>query len=320
MQQAVSGDRPHSGNLPGPADTEMEPSMTLRQHRSMRSGVAALCAVAASFLCSAEAQIASPLLSTPTDRIEQGEFLFADLLTSDVGQAARFYEATFGWVRRRTDDPGYIELFHDGEPIGAILAYDDEVSPGSSRWLPSVSVADVDAQADLVASMGGEILEAPTDVPDRGRLAIVSDAEGAVFTLLRSSSGDPERPDRSLGRFGWAELWSRDVAKAVSFYERAFGYRALRSTAAGATPAVVLTTKEVPRATIVAAPFDDLQPNWLPYVPVADARALLDVVAEHGGSVLMTSDEVDGDSGSFAAIIADPTGGVLAIQTAGESQ
>jgi predicted enzyme related to lactoylglutathione lyase len=143
---------------------------------------------------------------------------------------------------------------------------------------------------------------------------VISDAEGAVLMLLRATGGDPERPAPAVGTFGWAELWTRDVASAVRFYEGVFGYRALKSTRENAPGTVVLTIDDTPHAVIVAAPGDDILPNWLPYVPVADARRTLEEIERHGGTVLVTSDAVDDDSGAFAAIAADPTGGVFAIQ------
>lgn len=262
----------------------------------------------------AYAQLASPLATTPTHSVTPGEVVFADLVTTDVDAAGRFYTAVFSWNIRRSDDPGYLELLHGGNVIGAIAAFEEDVEPGGARWLPSISVADVDAAAERVVEMGGQVLEPPSDFPDRGRLAVISDAEGAVMMLLRASGGDPERPASAAGTFGWAELWTRDVASAVRFYEGVFGYRALRSMDEDAPGTVVLTIDGTPHAVIVAAPGEEILPNWLPYVPVADARQTLEEIERHGGRVLVTSDSVDDNSGTFAAIVADPTGGVFAIQ------
>ena len=295
--------------------------MNRRRYRPKRTG--AFCAWCAALFFAATilpwqgaayAQLASPLATTPTNRVTPGEVVFADLVTTDVDAAARFYNAVFGWNIRRSDDPGYLELLHRDTVIGAIAAFDENVDPGSARWLPSISVTDVDAAAEEVVAMGGQVLEPATDFPDRGRLAVISDAEGAVLMLLRASGGDPERPEPAVGTFGWAELWTRDVASAVRFYEGVFGYRALKSTREDAPGTVVLTIDDTPHAVIVAAPGDDILPNWLPYVPVADARRTLEDIERHGGTVLVTSDAIDEDSGTFAAIAADPTGGVFAIQ------
>lgn len=262
----------------------------------------------------AHAQLASPLSTTPTNAVTPGEVVFADLVTTDVDAAARFYTAVFSWNIRRSEDPGYLELLHRGNVIGAIAAFEEQVDPGSARWLPSISVADVDAAAAKAVEMGGRVLERPMDFPERGRLAVISDPEGAVLMLLRASGGDPERPAPVVGTVGWAELWTRDVAGAVRFYEGMFGYRALRSTREDAPGTVVLSIDGTAHAVIVAAPGEDILPNWLPYVPVADARQTLEDIRRHGGTVLVTSDSVNDDFGTFAAIAADPTGGVFAIQ------
>lgn len=289
----------------------MNPNQLRVPQPALMASFASIVIAIACTIGAAHAEIASPLSTTSTNVVTPGEIVFADLVTTDVEGAARFYSAVFGWELRRSDDPGYIELVHSTELIGAIAAFDEDVEPGSARWLPSVSVPDVDTTASAVVAMGGTILEPPSEFPDRGRLAVVSDSEGAVLVLLRSSSGDPER---ASGGFGWAELWSQDLAKAVRFYESVLGYQALQSTRAAAPPTVVLTSEGAARATIVAAPGEGIEPNWVPYVEVADARTTLSNVRRHGGIVLATSDDVETDDGTFAAIIADPTGGVFGIQ------
>lgn len=263
----------------------------------------------------AHAQLASPISSAPTNIIVPGEIVWADLVTTDVETAVAFYADVFGWDIRRSKDPGYVELAHDGDVICAVARFDDEdVTPGNARWLVSISVADVDNSAQKVELHGGSILEASEDFPDRGRLAVVSDDQDAVFMLLRASGGDPPGNRHVAGAWGWAELWTNDVEKAVAFYEEVIGYRAVRVPREDGQHPVMLTTLKRPRGTIVKIPSANVEPNWLPYVPVADGRATLQRIEVAGGSVLLTSDEVEGDTGSFAAVVADPTGGVFAIQ------
>lgn len=47
-------------------------------------------------------------------------------------------------------------------------------------------VADTDAAARLVQRLGGHVLRPPRNAT-AGRLAVVADPEGAVFTLVRST-------------------------------------------------------------------------------------------------------------------------------------
>lgn len=263
------------------------------------------------------AQQASRISTDSDGTIIAGKVVWADLVTTDVDAAESFYSEVFGWESRHGEDPGYVELMHDGKLIAAIARYDDDVTSADARWLISISVADVDATASEIEARGGEILETPEDFPDRGRFAVVADGQGAIFMLLRATGGDPAAAGYVVGALEWAELWTRDVVAAARFYEEALGYRALRGPGVAGKPSAVLTTMGAPRATIVNIPWDDVEPNWIPYIPVADARATLDRVTAAGGGVLVTSDEVEDDSGSFAAIVSDPVGGVFGIQEIG---
>jgi predicted enzyme related to lactoylglutathione lyase len=274
------------------------------------------------FACStASAQLASPISEPPGGTINPGAVVWADLVTSDVETAVDFYSGVFGWDIRRSADPNYVEMMHNGKVICAVARFDDEdVAPGNARWLVSISVTDVDETAGKVEQHGGGVLEAPEDFPDRGRFAVISDSQGALLMLLRASGGDPGSGEAVVGAWGWAELWTRDVADAARFYEAVFGYRAISARGDDARRPVVLTSQGRPRATIIAIPWDDVEPNWLPYAPVADARQTLQQAIEAGGTVLLTSDDVEDDDGTFAAIVADPTGGVFAIQQTGAGQ
>jgi predicted enzyme related to lactoylglutathione lyase len=261
------------------------------------------------------AQLASPISSGSEGRLVPGELVWADLVTTDVEAAVAFYSNVFGWQRRDRGDPDYVELARGDELVGAVAAFeDDEVPPGGARWLVSISVKDVDETARQVVEFGGSVLEVPYDLPDRGRLAVVSDDQGAMLILLRAAGGDPLRSKAIPGAWAWAELWTRDIQKAVAFYEQAIGYRAVQDENGEGQPPVVLTTQGEPRATVVEIPWEYVEPNWLPYVLVADGRQTLQRILDSGGGVLFTSDDVAEDTGTFAAIVSDPTGGVFAIQ------
>lgn len=268
-----------------------------------------------------KAQLASRISSGAHNPVVPGEIVWADLVTTDVEAAVTFYSTVFGWEIRDSGDPNYIELAHGDELVCAIAAFeDDDVPPGGASWLVSVSVADVDETASKVIEFGGSVLEEPYDLPDRGRLAVVTDSQGAVLMLLRAAGGDPARSKVTSGAWAWAELWTRDIDKAVAFYEKAIGYRAVRDESGEGRPPVVLTTQEEPRATVVEIPWEYVEPNWLPYVLVTDGRETLKEILDAGGSVLFTSDDVAEDTGTFAAIVSDPTGAVFAIQERGAVQ
>ena len=59
-------------------------------------------------------------------------------------------------------------------------------------------------------------------------------------------------------------------------------------------------------------PWDDVKPNWLPYIAVKDVMAIVAKAEELGGKVLVEPDKAIREG--RAAIIADPSGAVFAVQ------
>ena len=264
---------------------------------------------------SEEPLIVSPISSVPGGETHNGKLVWVDLVTTDPRKAVAFYTAVFDWQSRSFADETYVELIHDGRVMSAIVLYEgDEAVDGDARWLVSISVKDVDAATQVAVESGGEVLEPATDLPDRGRYSVISDAQGAVLMLLRATGGDPIDDTPLLDEWAWAELWTDDLEAAVNFYQAIAGYSTLRLPDADGGERIVLGTDGKARATVVPLPWDDVEPNWIPYIPVANTAGTLQRIIEAGGAVLVTS---DGSPNSVAvAIVMDPTGGVFAIQQA----
>jgi predicted enzyme related to lactoylglutathione lyase len=258
-------------------------------------------------------RIVSPISTVPSNEIRNGKLVWVDLLTTDIEKAAAFYTSVFGWQSDTASDETYIELSHDHRLLGSIVRFEsDEASEGDARWLVSISVPDVDVVAGMVADNGGEILEAATDLPNRGRYAVVSDAQGAVLMLLRATGGDPVDNSPVPDEWAFAELWTNDVEAAVNFYRAVIGYDVHRLPSRSGEQRSVLGTDGTARATVVQLPWDDVEPNWLPYITVASVTSTLQRIVDAGGTVLVRSD--DSDQAGTAAIAMDSTGGVFAIQ------
>lgn len=264
-----------------------------------------------------EALIVSPIIPQPSGVIHEGELVWTDLLTTDPQGAVDFYAEVFDWQPRYFADRNYIELSHGGRVICSVVRYeDDEAAEGDARWLVSISVEDVDAATQKALTNGGEILRPATDLPDRGRYSVISDPQGAVLMLLRAAGGDPKDDTPSyLDEWAWAELWTDEPNSAVDFYKSIVGYDSLRIPEANGGERIVLGTDGRARATVVKLPWDDVEPNWLPYVAVADLAATLERIDTAGGAVLVNSRGPGGnDSAVAVAIVMDPTGGVFAVQ------
>ena len=121
-----------------------------------------------------------------------GAFAWAELSARGLDRAAAFYDSAFGWKTHSTrmlDGSEYIEFQAGGQSIAGAMEMPAMV-PGEvpSYWLAYFGVADVDVTHGAALALGGHDILAPRDFPG-GRLAMVSDPEGAVFGLLRMGEG-----------------------------------------------------------------------------------------------------------------------------------
>lgn len=247
----------------------------------------------------------------PETTVRPGAVVWMDLLTSDVSAASNFYSNVFGWAIETSIDGDYAFATLNGRPVASIAAYDEDLGDAEGLWLPSISVADVDQAMEAVKKHGGAIVEPPENLPGRGRCLLIEDPTGAVVMLLRASGGDPERVE-TQNQWLWSELWTDDVEAATAFYENVAGYRTVTVRDGSAGEYQVMGRDQKPHASVVKTPLPDVEPNWLSYMLVDDVNAAAKRVLKAGGSVLLPPQK-DGFNDDVA-IVADPTGGVFALQ------
>ena len=119
----------------------------------------------------------------------EGVFVWDELGTSDADGAQRFYEQVFGWTTNDMGpDYGGYRIFNRGETgIAGLMQLQDASIP--PHWQPYVAVEDVDATVAKAGELGAATLAEPMDVPEVGRIAILRDAQGATFGILRPQPG-----------------------------------------------------------------------------------------------------------------------------------
>jgi predicted enzyme related to lactoylglutathione lyase len=275
-------------------------------------------------------QIIVPKLTPEPTQLElYGKFVWFDLFTDDLESASRFYEALFGWsfIDTTPETEAVKTILRDGIPIanGAHITPKQrkkrekeekrekkEKKTSESRWLGYMSVADVDGAARQVEQSGGSVYIEPKDLPERGRIAVVIDPEGAIFAIVRASDGDP--PDQGVLENHWlgSELWTTNPDGAQAFYSSLVGYEQQLVDVGSDSAYRLLVKDERPRAGIVKIPWDDVEPDWVPYVAVSDTAAIVEKAVKLGARVLI---EPEGTNQPGAiAIIADPSGAVFAVQ------
>lgn len=231
-----------------------------------------------------------------------------ELLTTDLQRAGDFYSQLFGWQIESVGQ-GYALATLNGHPIAGLAEKRD--AGENALWLSFLSVTDVDATAAKISAAGGKIHLPATNLPERGRVAVVADTQGVVFGLMRGSSGDPLPGKAGLGDWLWREVWSQDAGATEKFYADALDMQLAHAEIAGADYRYFEFDGK-PRIGLIDDPEIGVADAWMVYVRVADPKATAEQAKALGGSVLLAPDpEVRGDS---VAVIADPTGGVLVVQ------
>jgi predicted enzyme related to lactoylglutathione lyase len=244
-----------------------------------------------------------------------GKVIWCDLITEDIDTARRFYGGLFGWTFEESSTRGndYL-LARDGNVYVAGLVAIERPGDGThlSRWLPYVSVADVDDAVEKSLAAGARLAAPARDV-GLGRVAAIVDPQGAVIGLVRSAVGDPD--DRTTaaapGRVVWSELLADDPAAAAGFYRTVVGYTP-RTVERRRGAYTFLAGAGGDRAGILANPSKEWEPLWLTYFGVDDPRAAAATAAELGGHIVL--EPSPGIREGSMAVVTDPSGAVLVLQ------
>lgn len=249
-----------------------------------------------------------PITENPSGDIYPGKFVWHDLVTPQPPESAgKFYEELFGWQIEYGER--YAVVRNGGKRIAGILQIESpEDRNGEGVWMPSVSVADVDAAAGRVEANGGEISKGPLDMGQRGRAVLISDPQQEGLVLLRAKGGDPADTEVEIGDWLWDELWSDDPDSIAAFYQSVVGYDEVVSRGGYD---IFLYQGEW-RAGIRNVQDKNQRMRWVPVVRVVDPEATVQRVPELGGVVWITPDEGPGKGDT--ALIGDTTGAFLLIQ------
>jgi predicted enzyme related to lactoylglutathione lyase len=247
-----------------------------------------------------------------------GKVIWHDLVTEDIDAARRFYGGLFGWTFEDAATTGSMRedyiVARSGDLFVAGFVPVAKPVDGTrlSRWVPYMSVSDVDEAADLAVAAGGSVAVGPTDV-SLGRVAAIVDKDGAVMGLARSSIGDPD--DRTTapapGRPVWTELISNDPVVARDFYTQVIGFETREIERPNGVYTLLLADGRE-RAGLFANPAPAWTPAWLTYFGVRDPAAAARRAEELGGKILV--DPAPDVRGGTMAIVSDPSGALLVLQ------
>lgn len=113
-----------------------------------------------------------------------GHFHWNELMTRDAEKAKDFYGKTLGWTYHEMtmmEGMSYWVCMDGEQPIGGIFTMNGPDFEGvPEHWFPYIAVDDVDARLEKLKAEGGQVRREPFDMPGVGRIAIVTDSNGAA--------------------------------------------------------------------------------------------------------------------------------------------
>ncbi|WP_093800380.1 VOC family protein [Streptomyces sp. Wb2n-11] len=129
-----------------------------------------------------------------------GSFCWAEVYTRDKERADPFYETVFGFQGYDLEEAG--EDFRTWSPAGADPGPDTAIGGRSvigdafpaempDHFMIYFVVDDCDEAASRTVGLGGRIQAPPFDTP-HGRIAVLTDDQGAVFAVLAEQTGRTE--------------------------------------------------------------------------------------------------------------------------------
>lgn len=234
-----------------------------------------------------------------------------DVATPDLEGARKFYGELFGW----TFDVGPAEMgYYTNCKLGGAKAagmnHRPENAPYPTAWSIYFKSDDINASVQAVKANGGQVTVEPMNVMGEGHMAVCQDPTGAVFGFWQYGRHTGGEVADEHGAMAWAEVCTRDGAKARDFYAKVLDcqatqmpgmeYWTLDKNGMGKSGVMHMDDK-FPK---------EIPPHWAVYFAVNDADAAVELIKKLGGKV--NHGPFDTDYGRIA-VVSDPYGAVFSI-------
>lgn len=123
-----------------------------------------------------------------------GEFVWVEHLSKDakkVAEATAFYTKIAGYEMKtmKMGKTDYTTGNAAGAPRMGFMKADKSAQAG--KFLPYVVVADVDATVAAAKKLKAKVVAKPMDIPDVGRIAVLTDPQGAMFGVMAMAMPKP---------------------------------------------------------------------------------------------------------------------------------
>ncbi len=234
-----------------------------------------------------------------------------DLMTPDLDGAQKFYGELFGWTFVvGKPEMGYYTMCKLGGANAAGMGLRPNDAPYPTAWSAYFKSDDIQKSVDTVKAHGGHVTMGPMDVSGEGHMAVCIDPTGAVFGFWQNGRHTGAEVADEPGAMTWAEVCTRDGAKARDFYASVLDYQAEQmpgmqywtlNKGGDAKCGVMHMDDKFPK---------EIPPHWAVYFAVNDTEAAVELIKKNGGQV--RHGPFDTPYGRIA-IASDPWGAVFSI-------
>ena len=254
-----------------------------------------------------------------------GSFLWYDLNTTDVDGAVDFYTEVIGWQTTGWESEGSDEVYEmwtvDDHPLGGVMELSEEAveMDAPPHWIAYIGTEDLESSMEEVGELGGRVLSEIMRVPEVGRMAVVSDPQGGIFSLFApEGSEDDESPTGRSGTITWREIMCDSPRDVWEFYRELFGWEQTDTMNMGNDGVYLMYGRDgetwggigpKPKEMGEAPAF------WVFYISVDDLDEAVERARNHGGTVMNEPMEVPG--GDRVAHCLDPQGAMFALHEFG---
>lgn len=210
-------------------------------------------------------------------------------------------------------DEIYTIFMLDGRPAAAAFKLrSQEMERGiPPYWGLYVCVKSADQSAARANELGGNVFEGPFDVADHGRMAVVRDPTGAIFSLWEPKNNIGVGVAGVDGTLCWADLNTTDPAAASKFYTGLFGWELVPGDDGYQH---IKNSGEFIGGIPPARPDSKAPPHWLPYFLTSSADETAMNADARGAKLFMPPSTFE--NVGRISVIADPQGAVFAIYEA----
>jgi predicted enzyme related to lactoylglutathione lyase len=252
-----------------------------------------------------------------------GSFIWYELISKDPDASKEFYDDVVGWNigQKAAGDIDYRMISAPDGNIGGVLRLTDEMREHGARpvWLGYFGVDNVDDTVAKVAASGGKVLMPAWNIPNVGRIAMVTDPQSIPFYVTRGASDGTSTAfgRMTMGHVSWNELKTPDQDAALAFYGSIFGIVKSGAMQMGELgDYTFLQHGDAGIGAMMTNPPGGGPPGWGFYFRVPDIESAKSRISKAGGTVTQEPMEVPG--GEMVLNAVDPHGATFGLVAPGK--